>query len=309
MKTNTLPVRSFDQLAARLAGLGKRVRVVVAGGADRSSVEAVCEAVEAGFAEAVFVGGMPEDGLRKRLEPCAGHICFIPVEGEDAAAARAVELVRTGKADVLMKGLLHTDNLLRAVLDKEKGLLPTGCVLSHITVAEVPGFDRLLFFTDVAVIPEPTAVQRMWQVRYADNLCRAFGIDAPRIALVHFTEKVSPKFPLTQEYRALVQASANGEWGTTIIDGPLDVRTAVDAEALHMKGILSPLEGKADVLVFPNLEAGNAFYKSITFFAHATVSSLLQGTTHPVVLTSRGDDSRSKFLSLATAAIVVTRQN
>ena len=301
------PICSFDALVARLSSLGRRIRVAVINATDESTVDAICKALQAGFAEAVLVGEMPADKLRKRLEPYAEHLRLVPVNDEDAAAARAVELVRAGEADVLMKGLLHTDNLLRAVLNKDKGLLPAGRVLSHITVAEIPDFNRLLFFTDVAVIPEPTAEQRIWQVRYADEICRAFGIDAPRIALVHFTEKVSPKFPLTQEYRTLAEAAANGEWGSTIIDGPLDVRTAVDAEALHTKGIRSPLEGKADALVFPNLEAGNTFYKSITFFAHATVAGVLQGTTHPVVLTSRGDDSRSKFLSLATAAIVVTK--
>lgn len=300
------PIRSFSQLTERLAQLPRRVRVAVAGEADRSTAEAVCQAVESGFAQAVFVGKRPEGGVRAMLDSVAEHVEYVAAEGEDCAAQKAVELVRQGRADILMKGLLHTDNLLRAVLNKEHGLLPAGQVLSHITVAEVPDFDRLLFYTDVAVIPQPTEEQRIWQVRYADRLCRAFGIAPPRIALVHFTEKVSPKFPLTSEYRALAEASRRGEWGTTIIDGPLDVRTAVDPGALAVKGIASPLEGRADVLVLPDLEAGNAVYKTLTFFARARQAGLLVGTSHPVVLTSRGDENYTKFLSIATAAIAAT---
>lgn len=298
-------IRSFDELVVRLSQCERRARVAVVNAVDVGTVDALCEALRYGFAEAILVGLQPDDALLKKFAPYREYVRQIVVEGEDEAATRAVELVRNGEADVLMKGLLHTDNLLRAVLNKEQGLLPRGNVLSHITVAEIPNFSRLLFFTDVAVIPTPTAEQRVWQVRYVDKLCRAFQIESPRIALVHFTEKVSPKFPLTLEYRALVEEAQKGQWGTTVIDGPLDVRTAVDSAALQTKGIDSPLQGLADALVMPNLETGNAFYKSITFFAHATVAGILQGTTHPVVLTSRGDNSRSKFLSIATAAISI----
>ncbi len=297
------PIHSFDALVARLSATGKRTCVAVVNAADESTVDAICEALRHGFIEALLVGKMPEKALQDRLAPYSEYVRYIPVEGEDEAAQRAVEAVRTGKADILMKGLLHTDNLLRAVLNKEKGLLPAGQVLTHITVGEIPHFPRLLFFTDVAVIPHPTAEQRTWQVRYVDKLCRSFGISSPRIALVHFSEKVTPKFPITLEYRALVEEAQQGLWGSTIIDGPLDIRTAVDINALRTKGIDSPIEGEANALVLPDLETGNGFYKTITYFANATVAGILQGTTRPVVLTSRGDDSRSKFLSLATAAI------
>ena len=204
-----------------------------------------------------------------------------------------------------MKGLIHTDNLLRAVLDKEHGLLPQGRVLTHVAVAEVPGFPRLLFYTDAAVIPVPSRGQREEQVRYLDRVCRAFGIDRPRIALVHFTEKASEKFPCTMDYRLLAEASARGEWGGTVIDGPLDVRTAVDPVALATKGIPSPLQGGADALVFPDLEAANAFYKTLSFFARARQAGMLQGTVCPVVVSSRGDDTETKFLSLAAAACTI----
>lgn len=300
---NMQPVRTFSDLVSRLSSQGRRLRVAVINATDESTVTALCEAIDKGFARGILVGTQPNEALKACLSPYSEHITYLPAADEDEAARMAVELVRNGEADILMKGLLHTDNLLRAVLDKQHGLLPPGRVLSHITVAELPDFPRLLFITDVAVIPQPTDEQREWQVRYVDALCRNFGISAPRIGLVHFTEKVSPKFPLTLHYRALAEASAQGTWGATIIDGPLDVRTCLDPEALRAKGIRSPLRGYADALVFPDLESGNSFYKTITFFAHATVAGILQGTTAPVVLTSRGDDARSKFLSLATAAI------
>ena len=185
-------IRSFDTLLARLAHVHRRFRVAVINAVDASTIEALCSALEAGFVEVLLVGEAPSAALAQRLAPFADHVRRVEVEGEDTAAARAVDLVRQGEVDILMKGLLHTDNLLRAVLNKEQGLLPAGRVLSHITVAEIPQFPRLLFITDVAVIPEPTDQQRESQVAYVDALCRSFGIEAPRIGLVHFTEKVSP---------------------------------------------------------------------------------------------------------------------
>ncbi len=300
---DSTPIRSFAALTARLSRSARRVCVAVAGEADAVTVEAVFQAIEQGFVEAVFVGEATNVVAHPSYANLSRFIRLLPAKGEDEAAGRAVALVREGVADLLMKGLLHTDNLLHAVLNKQGGLLPQGSVLTHLTVAEIPGFDRLLVYGDVAVIPEPNAEQRLAQVRYMDKLLRLLGINAPRIALVHFSEKVSPKFPLTTDYRTLSRQSAAGLWGTTIIDGPLDVRTAVDPVALRTKGINSPIAGLADGLIMPNLEAGNTLYKTLTFFAHARQAGLLQGTTHPVVLTSRGDEAETKYLSLATAAL------
>ena len=261
---------------------GVRRRVAVVCGQDDSTKGAVMRAKEAGFADPIFVDDADVD----------------------VAAAKAVTLVREGQADVLMKGLLNTDNLLKAILNKETGILPKGRVLTHLTCAHIPQLDRLLFMTDVAVIPYPTKEQRDAQLTYLLDLCRAMGIAEPRVALINCSEKVNQKhFPFTVEYLELIERTKAGEFGPCIVDGPLDLKTALSPEALHKKGLVSALEGRADGLIFPDIQAGNVFYKSITFFAQARTAAILQGPQAPVVLTSRADSSDNKFYSLALACV------
>ncbi|MBQ8127411.1 MAG: phosphate butyryltransferase [Prevotella sp.] len=275
-------IKNFDELVAHLTERTERRRVAVVCGRDESTREAVARAEAAGFVEPIMVD---DDDV-------------------DVAAARAVALVREGKADVLMKGLLNTDNLLKAVLNKETGILPQGRVLTHLTCAQLPQMDRLLFVTDVAVIPYPTKEQRAEQLRYLLNLCRAMGIEEPRVSLINCSEKVNAKhFPFTVEYQELIAQTRAGEFGPCIVDGPLDLKTSLSAHALHKKGIESPLEGQADGLIFPDIQAGNVFYKTITLFCGAETAAILQGPQVPVVLTSRADSVESKFYSLALAAI------
>lgn len=292
-------ITDFGGLTTRLADLGRRLTVAVVCGTDESTRDAVSWAVKDGFVEAVFVGG----GADMTDAETAPYVRDVAAADDTDAARQAVAMVREGKADVLMKGMVGTDVLLRAVLDKQSGLLPPGGVLTHLAVAEVPGYERLLFMTDVAVIPYPDAVQRRAQVDCAVRTCRAMGIDVPRVALVHCSEKASDKFPHTLDYLEMKREAAGGRWGDIVLDGPLDVRTACDAEALRLKGIESPVEGRADVLVFPDIEAGNTFYKTMTFFAHASTAGMLQGAMSPVVLPSRGDTAVSKYYSLALAVV------
>jgi phosphate butyryltransferase len=203
-----------------------------------------------------------------------------------------------------MKGLINTDNLLHVVLNKETGILPRGKVLTHITAARLPEYEKLLFFTDSAVIPHPTQEQRIQQVRYITSLCHSFGIDEPKVSLIHCTEKVNEKyFPFTLGYKEIIKMSEAGEFGPCIIDGPLDLKTSVSPESLRIKGIDSPIGGEADALVFPDIEAANVFYKSITLFLGVETAGTLQGTLAPVVLPSRSDSKLCKFYSLALAAI------
>lgn len=275
-------LQNFDELVSHLKESGVRRRVAVVCGQDDSTKGAVMRAKEAGFAEPIFVDDADVD----------------------VAAAKAVALVREGQADVLMKGLLNTDNLLKAILNKETGILPKGQVLTHLTCAHIPQLDRLLFMTDVAVIPYPTKEQRDAQLTYLLNLCRAMGIAEPRVALINCSEKVNQKhFPFTVEYLELIERTKAGEFGPCIVDGPLDLKTALSPEALHKKGLASPLEGRADGLIFPDIQAGNVFYKAITFFAQARTAAILQGPQVPVVLTSRADSSDNKFYSLALACV------
>lgn len=264
----------------KASGVCRRVAVVC--GQDESTKGAVLRARDAGFADPIFVDN----------------------DDVDVAAAQAVALVREGKADVLMKGLLNTDNLLKAILNKEQGILPKGRVLTHLTCANLPMYDKLLFMTDVAVIPYPTAEQREQQLQYLLTLCRKMGVEVPRVALINCSEKVNAKhFPCTVEYRSLVEKAQTGIFGPCIVDGPLDLKTSLSPQALHKKGLQSPLEGQSDGLIFSDIQAGNVFYKTITLFCQAQTAAILQGPEVPVVLTSRADSPDNKFYSLALACL------
>ncbi len=239
------------------------------------------------------------------LKQYPDYVKTIHIEDSDEAAREAVRIVREGGADILMKGIINTDNLLHAILDKEKGLLPKGKILTHLAVMEIPTYHKLLFFSDAAVIPRPTLQQRIEMIWYAICTCRHFGIEQPRVALIHCTEKVSAKFPHSLDYVNIVELAEAGEFGNVIIDGPLDVRTACEQASGDIKGIVSPINGQADVLIFPNIESGNAFYKSVSLFANADMAGLLQGPICPVVLPSRSDSGLSKYYSIAMACLQV----
>lgn len=298
------PILNFTDLTAHLQQLGRRFRLSIVCGSDDSTAGAAMRAVNMGFAEAIFVGDC--DAVRR--QPCVAeyqgnHVSFVEADTHESAAQQAVMLVREGKADVLMKGLLHTETLLRAVLNKEWGILPKGRVLTHIAVAQIPAYHKLLFFTDAAVIPYPTHEQRVAQVAYLADMLHAFGIQRPRISLIHCAETVNDKFPHTLGYGEICERAAKGEWGELVVDGPLDLRTSCDPIGLQLKGIQSPLEGDADAVVVPDIEVGNVLYKSLPLFAGAQMAGTLQGTLAPVVLPSRGDDLEAKFHSLALATM------
>ena len=291
-------IENFEELIAYLAGGMEPKRVAVVCPYDEGTQEAVERAMEAGFIKPIFVGDP------KLIGPALKDVPRLKATDEVDAAAKAVQLVHEGMADVLMKGLLNTDDLLRAVLNKQTGILQEGRIVTHLTCAELPEYDKLLFMTDVAVIPKPTEEQRKQQLKYLLRLCRSFGIKEPGVALVNCSEKVDEKhFPHTAEYKRLIQEAEKGKYGECIIDGPLDLKTSLSGKALRKKGLHSPLRGHADALIFPDIQSGNVFYKTITLFCRATTAAVLAGPDVPVVLTSRADDADSKFYSLALACI------
>ena len=291
-------------MVVHLAQRGGRKRVAIVWAADQYSQESVIRALQVGFIDAIFVGCQKEVEGNPRLMKYESHIEFVEATDRDEAARISVRMVREGKADILMKGLINTDNLLHVVLDKERGILPRGNVLTHITASQLPEYDKMLFFTDSAVIPYPTQEQRIQQIRYMVYVCHALGIEEPKISLIHCTEKVNEKyFPFTLGYKEIIKMAENGDFGRCIIDGPLDLKTSVSPESMRIKGINSPIGGEADALIFPDIEAANVFYKSITLFLGVETAGVLQGTMAPVVLPSRSDSKLCKFYSLALAAI------
>ena len=295
------PIKSFTELTAQIQCRCVETRIAVVCPYDKHTQETIQKALELGMGLFTLVGDA--DRLRSfpALEPYADRITLVDIKDTDEAAAYATRLMLRREADVLMKGLINTDNLLRVILDKKEGLLPKGRVLTHTTVMELPAYPKLIFFSDPAVIPFPTLEQRIELVRYNVDLCHKFGIETPKVALIHCTEKVSPNFPVTQQYVEIVRLAQEGHFGSCLIDGPLDLRCALDAEALQIKGIQSPLNGEADVLIFPEIESANSFYKTVTLFAGAEMADMLQGPQCPVAVTSRSDSQQTKFNTLALA--------
>ena len=275
-------IKTLNDMIVFLQQRGDRKRVAVICPNDASTRYAVEKGKEMGFIEPIYVDG----------------------DDKDECARRAVSMVRNGEADILMKGLINTDVVLRAILDKEKGIMRPGHVLTHIAMAEIPKYEKLLFFTDAAVIPVPTKEQRRQQIHYVNYVCHALGIEEPRISLIHCAEKVSEKtFPYTTDYLEIIALAQSGYFGRCIIDGPLDLKTSLDSVSLREKGIHSAIDGQADALIFPDIVAGNVFYKTLTLFAYTKTAGILQGTQKPVVMPSRSDSPEAKYHSLALAAI------
>lgn len=297
------PIRNFDQLTAYLKTLHQRKRIAVVCANDPNTEYAITRALDEGIAEFLMIGDSAVMDKYPLLKKYPELVKSIHVPDPDEAAREAVRIVREGGADILMKGIINTDNLLRAILDKEKGLLPKGKILTHLAVMQIPTYNKLLFFSDAAVIPRPTLQQRIEMIWYAISTCRRFGIEQPRVSLIHCTEKVSSKFPHSLDYVNIVELAEAGEFGNVIIDGPLDVRTSCEQASGNIKGIVSPINGQADVLIFPNIESGNTFYKSVSLFANADMAGLLQGPVCPVVLPSRSDSGLSKYYSMAMACL------
>lgn len=297
---------SFAHIVQAVARLPRK-RMAVVCPDDSHTQAALLQVLQHNLADLLLVGQSKNTQGLPAFAPFESHLQRIEAADCDEAARKAVALVRGGEADVLMKGLINTDRFLKAVLNKEAGILSPGHVLTHITVAQVPHRSRLLFFSDAAVLPAPTLEQRAAQVNYMADACRKLGIAKPVISLIHCSEQVSDKFPVTLDYQRIKQWASEGRFGEVVVDGPLDVRTSCDKESAELKGITSPVCGCADALIFPEIESGNAFYKTITFFAGAETAGVLQGAACPVVLASRGDSVTSKLNSIALAIAVSRR--
>ena len=213
------PIRNFAQLTAHLKVLNRRKRIAVVCANDPNTEYAISRALEEGIAEFLMIGDSAILEKYPTLKQYPEYVKLLHIEDPDEAAREAVRIVREGGADILMKGIINTDNLLHAILDKEKGLLPKGKILTHLAVMEIPTYDKLLFFSDAAVIPRPTLQQRIEMIWYAICTCRHFGIEQPRISLIHCTEKVSAKFPHSLDYVNIVELAEAGEFGNVITIG------------------------------------------------------------------------------------------
>jgi phosphate butyryltransferase len=297
------PIRNLDQLVAQLRGQPSR-RVVVAAGHDPHTIQAAARAAAENIAQVTLVGdGGRITALCGEFGLPGDSFAIIDEPDEASAGEQAVQLVRAGEADVLMKGLIPTSTYMRLILDKGKGLLPRGNVLTHLTVLELPAHQqrhgKLLFVSDVAIIPAPDLAAKIQILTYCLAAARSFGIARPRAALVAASEKVSDRMPATVEAARIAELARQGRFPEAIVDGPLALDVAISPESCRIKELESPVGGAADILVFPNIETGNVFYKACTLLAGGRLAAAVVGTSAPCVLTSRADSEECKFLSIA----------
>ncbi len=299
MRINTL-----DDLL-RIVQKLPRKRLAVAWANDAHTLEAVHAAVTAGLVEAILVGDealMLQVGREHGLLLDRVRLIHAATEGE--AAARAVALVRSGEADLLMKGLLSTEVYMRAILHKEQGLLDAGAILSHVTVMEHPGHPKLLIAGDVAVLPEPDFKEKLALLGYLVKTAKALGIETPKVAVLSASEHVQPRLRSSAEAAMLSKMADRGQIKGALVDGPLSLDAAIDAEAARIKGVGGPVAGAADCLLFPNLEAGNTFYKAGTKLGGAETAAYVAGARVPCILSSRGDTPKTKLCSIALGALL-----
>ncbi|SHE72348.1 bifunctional enoyl-CoA hydratase/phosphate acetyltransferase [Desulforamulus putei] len=293
--------KNFAQVLEVVKGLPK-VRVSVANAQDEKVLLALKKAMQEGFVEPVLVGS------RSEIERVAWDVDFdlngVEIFEADALAAPelAIKLVMGGNCQVLMKGLVNSSTFLKAVLNGEWGLR-TGKILSHIAVYEVPGYDRLIFLTDGGLNIAPDIEMKKQICQNAIDFAHSLGITLPKVAVLSANEQVSPKMPVTLEAQQLAQMAKKGEITGALVDGPLALDIAINKDAAEHKGIKSPVAGQADILLVPNIEAGNILGKSILYFAGGVMAGLVLGAAAPVVLPSRADTPQGKLMSLALACL------
>ncbi|MAS88062.1 MAG: enoyl-CoA hydratase [Micavibrio sp.] len=299
---------NYEQILLDKASGLKPLRVAVVHPADIFSLAGAVEAAKAGIIEPVFVG--PEVKIRKVAEDAhidLDHYEIISTPHSHAAAALAVEMVHKGEVEALMKGKLHTDELMEAVVDKEKGLR-TGRRMSHVFVLDVPSYPKPLFLTDSAINIKPSLMDKKDIVQNAIDLYGALGLGIPKVALLSAVEVVSERIPSTIDATALCKMAQRGQITGGIIDGPLAFDNAISKEAADIKGIISDVAGDADILVVPDIESGNMLYKELRYFSGAEGAGIVLGATVPIILTSRAGDADSRVASSALALLYVRQK-
>ena len=292
----------YERLLARCKEVPP-ITTAVAHPCDDASLGAVLQAARAGILEPILAG--PADKIRRVAKELNVDVEAYDIEDtphSHASAARAVELVRQGRAEVLMKGSLHTDELMSEVVKKDTGLR-TSRRVSHVFVMDVPTYHKVLVVTDAAVNIVPTLDDKRDIVQNAIDFLRALGVEQPKVAILSAVETVTSKMPSTIEAAALCKMADRGQITGGVLDGPLAFDNAISAEAARIKKILSPVAGDPDILVVPDLEAGNILVKNLTFLARADAAGLVLGARVPIILTSRADNERTRMASCAVAAL------
>lgn len=286
-------------------GSEKRRRLVLVNGIDEHSLHAVALAVDHGLVDVHITGCRKTiEEICSKLNLDSGKFAISDAKSEEEAANIAVQLVVDGKADCIMKGLISTDKYMRALLNKEFGMIGPKGVLSHIAVVENRNYHKLLFVSDVAIIPYPDLNQKTVLIGYLIQAAQKFGIDRPKVALIAATEQVLPSIPACTEAALLSKMAERGQIQGGLVDGPMGLDVAIDLESAQIKKVNSAVAGDADCLLFPNIDAGNVFYKMSTKLCNSEQAAIVVGAKVPAVLSSRGDSVQTKLYSIALAALM-----
>lgn len=297
----------FEQIFAELRSRGTRKRMIAAWGVDTHTVAAAGRAAELGLVDVTLVGDEQIIAEACKAEGVdMGVFTVVHNPEEVSSVSKAVQMVREGQGDFLMKGLCSTDKFLRAILNKETGLLPPKGTLTHCGVLEIPQYHKLLFVGDVAVIPAPDFKQKQVIMDFLVRTARAVGVEKPKVAIIAATEQVLVSQQATVEAAMLAKMSDRGQIKGCVADGPLALDVAIDKESVEIKGLVSPVAGDADCLLFPNIESGNVFYKANSKLVPGVKQAgILVGAKVPCVLSSRADSIDTKLNSIAIAAMSV----
>ena len=298
-----MPITHLEQLFDAVKAKPRK-RLAAAYANDAHTIEAVHDAMSRGIVDATLVGDeqVIRDQCRQLgINPDLFQIVHEP--GDSKAAARAVALVREGQCQLLMKGLVSTDKYMRAILNKEAGLMDPGAILSHVTVIENPRYPKLIVCGDVAVLPYPELMEKVAITNYCIQVAQALGVAKPKVAVIAASELVLPKVQPTVDAAIIAKMSERGQIKGAFVDGPMALDVAIDAECARTKGVGGEVAGDADCLVFPNIDAGNVFYKTNTKLAGCELAAIVAGAQAPCVLSSRGDSVLTKLYSIALAAL------
>ncbi len=297
-------ITKLEQMFDALKNKEKK-RLVAAYANDSHTIGAVYGAMERGLVDATLVGDT--ETIKKVCEHekiDVNKFKIVQEADEQKAANKAVALINAGEGNVLMKGLVSTDKYMRAILNKENGLMPgPKATLTHVTVMEVPAYHKLLVVGDVAIIPAPDLNQKAAIINYLISTAKVLGIEMPKVAIIAATEQMSAGMPACVDAAILSKMADRGQIKGALVDGPLSLDIAIDKESAEIKKMIGGVAGDADCLLFPNIEAGNTFYKSCTKLAGAELAAMVVGAKVPCILSSRGDSELTKLYSIALAAL------
>ncbi|MCF8222186.1 MAG: phosphate butyryltransferase [Bacteroidales bacterium] len=301
-------IDSLEKLVDIVKESKRKPRLAVTWAQDRNTLGAVGKAAAEGLVEAHLYGDKKQIiNLASEMGLNRDVFNIIDINNEREAASETVRAVKAGEADILMKGLIGTDKFLKAVLDKELGLMKPKAVLSYVCAVDVPDYHKLLFITDTAVLPFPDLDQKVAMAEYAISMANSFGIARPKVALIGASEKMSRHFENSVDYAIMCKMAQRGQISDCIMDGPLDVFLACDKESVKIKGVDTPVGGDADILLFPTLESCNPFYKGLMLFGKGELAGMLMGTEVPVVLMSRSESEKSKFYCIALSCLMAEK--